>query len=55
MHYPPQIFIWPQCQLLVVDDYAYAVTDFRWDPDLPLPPGEQWIDACKNMFFGFFL
>ena len=27
-------------QLLMVEDYAYAGTDFSGDPDLLLPPGE---------------
>ena len=26
----------------MVEDYAYAGTDFTEDPNLPLPPGEQW-------------
>jgi len=41
MHYPPQFFAWIEFQLLVVDNHAYARMDFRWDPDLPLPPKEQ--------------
>lgn len=40
MHFPPQFFGWLCHQLLVVNDYAYASVDFRWDLDLPLPPGE---------------
>lgn len=55
MHYPPQFFAWLEHQLLMVDDYAYAGMDFRGVPDLPLPPGEQWTDVGKNLFFfGFF-
>jgi len=54
MHYPPQFFAWLECQLLVVDDYAYVGMDFMWDLDLPLPPGEQWTDAGKNLVFYFF-
>ena len=32
----------------MVEDYAYAGTDFRGDPDLPLPPGGQWGDMGKK-------
>ena len=38
----------------MVDDYAYVGIDFQWDPDLPVPPGEQWTDVGKDLFFGFF-
>ena len=32
----------------MVEDYAYASTDFRGDPDLPLPLGAQWGDIGKK-------
>ena len=32
-------FRWLQDQILMVEDYAYAGTNFTEDPDLPLPPG----------------
>ena len=32
-------FIWLQYQILMVEDYAYASTDFIGDLDLPLPLG----------------
>ena len=32
-------FRWLRDQMLMVEDYAYAGTDFTSDPDLPLPPG----------------
>ena len=34
--------------ILVVDDYGYAGIDFRHDPDLVLPEGEDW-DASLDM------
>ena len=34
--------------ILVVDDYGYAGIDFRHDPDLVLPEGEDW-DASLSM------
>ena len=33
-------FQWLRDQLLMVEDYAYAGTDFSDDPDLSLPPSE---------------
>ena len=34
-------FRWLRDQILMVEDYAYAGTDFTKEPDLPLPPGGQ--------------
>ena len=46
VHFRPQIssngsvlFRWLDDQLLMVEDYAYARTEFRGDLDLPLPIG----------------
>ena len=41
-------FIWLRDHILMVEDYAYAGTDFTGDPDLPLPPGRQWGDIGKK-------
>ena len=41
-------FQWLSDQILMVEDYAYAGTDFRGDPDLQLPPDEQWGDMGKK-------
>ena len=51
--------------MLMVEEYAYAGTDFTGDPDLPLPPGGQWGDIGKKqetlkmenvfMFFMFYI
>ena len=30
-------FRWLSDQILMIEDYAYAGTDFRADPNLPLP------------------
>ena len=32
----------------MVEDYAYAGTNFSGDPDLQLPPGGQWGDIGKK-------
>ena len=37
--YDARFFHWLDDQILMIEDYAYAGTDFRGDPDLPLPPG----------------
>ena len=41
-------FRWLRDQILMVEDCAYAVTDFSRDPDLPLRPGGQWGDIYKK-------
>ena len=41
-------FRWLIDQILMVEDYAYAGTDFSGDLELPLPPGGQWGDIGKK-------
>ena len=41
-------FRWFNDQILMIEDYTYVGTDFRGDPDLPLPPNEQWGDMGKK-------
>ena len=41
-------FGWLRDQILMVEDYAYAGTNFTEDPDLPFPPGGQWGDIGKK-------
>ena len=41
-------FCWVCDQILMIEDYAYAGSDFRGDIDLPLPPGAQWRDIGKK-------
>jgi hypothetical protein len=49
---------WLDQQEIFVEDWPYAGMDFRNDPDMPLPPGEQWDDAgmtlCLFEFFNVF-
>ena len=42
MAWRPEFFIWLQHQLIVVEDWPYAGTDFTGDPNQPLPEGEDW-------------
>ena len=46
--YGTVFFRWLRGQLLMVEDYSYAGEDFRDDPDLPLPEGDQWDDRGKK-------
>ena len=32
----------------MVEDYGYAGTNFRVDPDLPLPEDDEWDDQGKK-------
>jgi len=51
MAWRPEFFIWLCRQLIVVEDWPYAGTDFTGDPDLPLPEGENWDEELgKNSF-----
>ena len=50
--YPAAFFHWVERQIICIDDYAYAGSDFRNDPDMVLPPGGRWdIDLGKKTFF----
>ena len=40
---------WLDQQEIFVQDWPYAGLDFRNDPDLVLPPGEQWDDAGMTL------
>ena len=41
-------FQWMRDQLLMVEDYAYMGTEFKGDPNLPLPPDAQWGNIDKK-------
>jgi len=52
MSWRPEFFIWLRHQMIVVEDWPYAGTDFTGDPDLPLPNGEDWDEELgKNSIF----
>ena len=42
MSWRPEFFGWLRRQLIMVEDWLYAGTDFTRDPDLPLPEGDEW-------------
>ena len=41
-------FQWLRDQIVMVEDYDYAGTEFNGDPDLSLPLGGQWGDIGKK-------
>ena len=46
--FPPAFLRWFELQVMYIDDYAYAGTNFRRDSDMILPPGAQWdVDLGK--------
>ena len=47
-HFGEDFFSRLDQDILVMDDYGYAGIDFRHDPDLVLPEGEDW-DASLGM------
>ena len=51
----PEFFVWLWRQLIVVEDWPYAGTDFTGDPDLPLPEGEDWDEELGMNLFLFFM
>jgi len=58
MVWRPEFFIWLRDQLIAVNDWPYAGTDFTGDPDLALPEGEDWDEELgKNSlcFLNFFM
>jgi hypothetical protein len=48
VRYNDVLFEWLRTQMLMVNDYAYAVLDFRGDTNLALPEGSQWGDIGKK-------
>ena len=40
-------------QVFSIHDFPYAGVDFRGDPDMVLPPGEQWDDTGNSFFTSF--
>ena len=65
MSWRSEFFIWLRRQLIMVEDWPYAWTNFTGDPNLPLLEGEEWDEElgmissffCSLMFyvFSFFL
>ena len=50
VRFKPAYFQWLKNQVFAIQDFPYAGVDFHGDPDMALPPGEQWDDAGKIIF-----
>ena len=50
VQFPPEYFRWLGNQIFVIQDFPYARMDYHGDPDMGLPPGEQWDDTGKIVF-----
>ena len=48
VNFDDPFFQWLRDQLLMVEEYAYAGTDFSGDLDLLLPPSGKWGDISKK-------
>ena len=48
--FKPEYFQWLQNQDFSIQDFPYAGVDFRGDPNMALPPREQWDDSGKIIF-----
>ena len=48
--FKPEYFQWLENQVFSIQDLPYAGIDFRGDPDMVLPPGEQWDESGKILF-----
>ena len=44
VRFPAGYFHWLEDQVFAIKDFPYAGVDFRGDPDMVLPQGEQWDD-----------
>ena len=62
MSWKPEFFRWLRHELIVVEDWPYAGTDFIGDPNLPLPEGDHWDEELGKtscflifMFYVFLL
>jgi len=61
IRFKPEFFQWLEHQVFSIQDFPYAGIDFRGDPDMALPPGEQWDDSGNhfqhfpNVNFYYFL
>ena len=50
LRFEATFFHWLSDQILIIEDYAYVGIEFRGDPDLPLPPGDQWGENGKKKY-----
>ena len=53
VRFPDSYFHWLEDQVFSIQDFPYAGVDFRHDPDMVLPQGEQWDDRGTLFFTSF--
>jgi len=53
VRFPVGYFHWLENQVFAIQDFPYAGVDFRGDPDMVLPQGEQWDDKGISFFTSF--
>jgi len=54
VRFTPEYFHWLEHQVFAIQDFPYARVDFRGDPDMVLPAGEQWDDTGNFIFHKIF-
>ena len=54
VRFTPEYFHWLEDQVFSIQDFPYDGVDFRGDPDMVLPRGEQWDDTSNFIFHKFF-
>jgi hypothetical protein len=54
VRFPEIFFDWLEHQVFSIQDFPYAGMDFRGDPDMVLPQGEQWDDRGIFIFHSCF-
>ena len=48
IRFKPEFFQWLEHQVFSIQDFPYTGIDFRGDPNMDLPPGEQWDDSGNH-------
>ena len=54
VRFPAGYFHWLENQVFAIQDFLYAKMDYRGDPDMVLPQGEQWDDRGIFIFHSGF-
>jgi len=54
VRFTSEYFHWLENQVFAIQDFPYVGVDFCGDPDMALPPGEQWDDTGNLIFRKFF-
>ena len=55
VQFPAAYFHWLENKVFAIQDFPYAGMDFRGNPEMVLPQGEQWDDRGIFTFHSLFL